>query len=67
MLTPRNYWKMKLKAQKERVEQVKAVRTAYELGNDAGERYNAGLLDGMELAIAIYEDRKPNLQISTKK
>ena len=61
-----NFWKKRLRAAQERAKQVKAVKTAFAIGNDVSVSYNQGLIDGMELAIAIYEDREPNLMVAVK-
>lgn len=61
-----NFWKNRLRAQQERAKQVKAVKTAFTVGNDVSVSYNQGLIDGMELAIAIYEDREPDLIVAVK-
>ena len=63
----KSYWERKLDIFKDRLAGVKAIKKAFLIGNSQDSEYNRGVLNGMELAIAVIEDREPNLKIHIKK
>lgn len=60
-------YRKKKKELEERVLRVEIVKAAYEIGNSMDKEYNRGVMDGLELAIALYRDKMPQLSVSIKK
>lgn len=66
-LTPQNFYKVRYEELKEKVREVEAVRTAFQIGSNGSADYRDGFMDGLETALSIYENREPNLLIAIKK
>lgn len=52
---------------REQARQIWLVKESYEFGNDMAQDYHRGVIQGMELALSILENREPELIIAVKK